>query len=188
MSLGRSRLYKFGIIPVSCLIIAVGFVLFGYESKALLWHVTHGSTYQWQGLIIAVPLMYDVNAGSSRSIQVFTMPGRLRARRKAPFGIISIIHAQSGTEGSEIGDLDKQIELGREKQGFRLISSRPIEVAGTRMQCQERLAENFRSYGPASSVRCQAENELLFVEFEGSPALLNEFYSLAGEIGTTNVK
>lgn len=156
MALGRPRFYKLGIVLVGSLIIAVGFVLFRYESEALFWHLTHGSTYQWQGLIIRVPLMYNVNVGSARAIQVFTLPGRWRARRRTPFGIISIIHAQNGTEGSEIEELDKQIALGRENQGFRPISSRLIEIAGTPMQCQERLAENFRSYGPASSVRCQA--------------------------------
>ena len=182
------RLYKLGLVIIGCLTVGVGFILFRYESKALFWHLTHGSIYQWNGFIIHVPLMYDVNVGSPRTIQVFTIPGRWRARGKAPFGIISIIRAQNGAEGSEIAELDNQIALGREKQGFRLTNSRSIEVAGTRMQCQERLAENFRSYGPASSVRCQAENELLFVEFEGSASLLKEFYSLAGEMRTTTVK
>jgi len=188
MVLGRAKFYKLGITVACCLIIVVGFVLFSYESKALFWHVTHGSTYQWQGLIIRMPMMYNVNVGSARSIQVFTLPGRLRARRKAPFGVISIIRAQNEADGSEIEELDKQITLGREKQGFRLVNLRPIEVAGTPMQCQERLAENFRSYGPASIVDCQAGNKSLFVEFEGSASLLNEFYSVAGGIQTTNVK
>jgi len=185
MAPSRARFYKLSIVLIGGFIIVVAFIQFRYESKALLWHVTHGSTYQWRGLIIRVPLMYDVNVGSSRTIQVVTMPGRLRAGRKAPFGIISIIRAQNDAEGSEIEELDKQIASAREKQGFRPTNSQTIEVAGIPMQCQERLAENFRSYGPASSVRCQAENKLLFVEFEGSAALLNEFYSLARQIRTT---
>jgi hypothetical protein len=183
----RAGLFKLGVPFVSFLIIAVGFILFSNECKALLWHMIHGSTYQWRGLIIRVPMMYDVNAGSSRAIQMVTLPGRLRWRKRTPFGVISIICAQNEAEGSEIEDLEKQIALGREKQGFRLVNSRPIEVAQQPMQCQERLADDFRSYGPASSVVCQAESKLLFVEFEGSAALLNEFYSLASEIRATNV-
>jgi len=187
----QTRVYRFGIIPVGVLIIAVavGFTEFRYESEALLWHLIHGSTYQWQGLIIPVPLMYDLTTGgSSNSIQVVTRPGRLRARRKAPFGVMTAIRAQNQAEGSKIEDIDKKIAIGLEKHGFRLTGSRSIEVAGKQMQCQERLAENFRSYGSAFVVNCQVEDKLLFVEFYGSASLLNEFYSLASAIKGVNAK
>ena len=92
------------------------------------------------------------------------------------------MHAQNDAEGSEIEELEKKIALGREKQGFRLVNSRAIEVGHSPMQCRELRAENFRSYGPASIVHCQANDRLLFVEFNGSPALLNEAYSIVGGI------
>jgi len=187
MAPGRTTFYRFGIILVGGLIIVLCFIEFRYESQALLWHLAHGSTYRWQGLIIPVPLMYIASTGeSSRSIQIFTLPGKFRARRKTPFGVISAFRVHDEAEGSEIEDLDKKIVAGREKQGFRLTNSRPIVVAGTPMQCQERLAENFRSYGPAFIVNCQAVDKSLFIEFDGSASLLNEFYSLAGEMKAAN--
>ena len=189
MARGRTTLYRFGVIPVGGLIVVLCFIEFRYESEALLWHLAHGSTYRWQKLIVHVPLMYVASTGgSSRSIQIFTLPGRFRERRKTPFGVISAIRAHDEAEGSEIEDLHKKIVAGREKHGFRLTNSRSIVVAGTPMHCQERLAENFRSYGPVFIVNCQAVDKSLFIEFDGSASLLNEFYSLAGEMKAANAE
>jgi hypothetical protein len=176
----RSR--KIGIAVAFCILLAVGYTSFTYEAKALFWHLTHARTLQWRDLEINVPLKYDVNTTASRTIQIFTIPGRLRSRWKTPWGAISVIRAKDAAEGSEIVQLDERIATGRQGQGFRLVKTRSLAVAGTPMQCRELLAENFRSYGPASSVYCQADSTLLFVQFEGSAALLDEFYSVASGI------
>jgi len=176
------RYLRIGIAVTCCVMLAAGFAFFRYEIKALFWHVTHGSSQQWSGLEIRVPLKYDVNVISSRSIQIFTLPGWLRARMKAAWGAISIIHAKDEVEGTEIVQLNESIATAQQEQGFRLVKTRSLVVAGTPMQCREQLAENFRSYGPACIVHCQAESKLLFVQFEGSAALLDEFYSVASGI------
>ncbi len=176
----RSR--KIGIAVTFCLLLAVGYISFTYEVKALFWHLMHGRTEQWKGLEIDVPLMYNVNATASRAIQIFTMPGRLRARCKSPWGAISIIRAKDAAEGAEIVQLDEYITTGHEEQGFRLVKTRSLVVAGVQMQCREWRAENFRSYGPASIVHCQGDSKLLFLQFEGNAALLDEFYSVASRV------
>lgn len=178
----RSR--KVGIALAFCLLLAVGYISFTYEVKALFWHLTHGRTQQWHGLQIDVPLLYNVNTTASRAIQIFTVPGRLRARWKIPWGAISIIRAKDAAEGAEIMQLEESIATGHAKQGFRLVKTRSLVVAGTPMQCSELLAENFRSYGPASTVHCQADSRLLFVQFEGNTALLDQFYAIASGIRT----
>jgi len=179
---------KIGITIACCVIVAVGFVLFQYEAKALFWHVRHGSIENWNDLQIRVPLTYNVNVVSSRSIQIFALPGHLRARLKAPFGVISMFHASDDAEGAEIAQLDNQIADALQGQGFRLVNTRSLEIAGTPMECRERLAENFRSYGPAYSVHCQTQSNRLFAQFEGSAGLLNEFYSVATGITKAKTK
>lgn len=160
----------------------VGFVLFQYEAKALSWHARHGFTQRWNDFEIHVPLKYDVNAISSRSIQIFALPGRLRAGLKAPFGVISIFHAKDDADGTEMAGLDDRIASASQGQGFRLVNTRSLDIAGTPMHCREQLSENFRSYGPAYVVHCQAESKLLFASFQGSAALLVEFYTVASGI------
>jgi hypothetical protein len=182
----RSRTIAIAI--ACCLIVAAGFLLFQYETKALFWHVRHGSIENWDDLQIRVPLKYNVNLVSSRSIQIFVLPGPFRARLKAPFGVISIFHASDDAEGIEIAQLSNRIEDALQGQGFRLVNTRSLEIAGTPMECRERLAENFRFYGPAYSVHCQTQSNRLFAEFEGSSELLNEFYSVASGITKAKTK
>jgi len=164
----------------------VGFVLFQYEVKALFWHARHGFTQKWDDFEIRVPLKYDVNATTSRSIQISVLPGRLRARLRAPFGVISIFRAKDDAEGTEMANFDDRISSARQGQGFRLVNTRSLDIAGTPMQCREQLATNFRSYGPAYIVQCHAESNRLFASFEGSSALLNEFYSVANGVRNTH--
>jgi hypothetical protein len=167
-------------------VLAVGFVLFQYEAKTLFWHVRHGSIQNWNDLQIRVPLKYYVNATTSRAIQISTMPGHLRARLKAPFGVISIIRAKNDAEGTEIAQLENKIADATRGQDFRTVNTRSLEIAGTPMECREQLAENFRSYGPAYIVDCRTQSNLLVASFYGSAGLLNEFYSVA--TGITNAK
>jgi hypothetical protein len=176
------RSVRVGIAAAVCILLAVGYMSFTYEVKALFWHLTHRHTQRWKGLEIDIPLKYNVNTTASRTIQMFTLPGWWRARQKAPWGAISIIRAKDSTEGAEIVQLDELIASGREAQGFGLVRTRALAVAGTPMQCRELRAENFRSYGPASIVQCQADSRLLFVQFEGNAALLDEFYAIASGI------
>jgi hypothetical protein len=177
-----------GIAVACCVVLAVGFTLFKYEVKTLFWHLTHGFTQQLSDLEIGVPLKYNVNATTSRAIQISTMPGHLRARLKAPFGAISIIRAKNDADGAEIAELDNRIAVGGQGQGFRLVNTRSLEVAAMPMVCREQLADDFRSYGPVYSVHCQADSKLLFVQFYGSAALLNEFYSVASGIRKTPMR
>lgn len=182
----RSR--KLGITIACCAIVTVALVLFQYEAKALFWHVRHGSTENWHGLQIRVPLEYNVNAVTSRSIQISVLPGRLRARLKAPFGVISLIRATNGAEGTEIAQLENKIADASQGQGFRTVNTRSLEIVGMPMECREQLAENFRSYGPAYIVDCRTQSNLLFASFYGSAGLLNEFYSVATGITTAKTK
>lgn len=176
----RSR--KFGIVIAFCTLLGLGYMCFTYEVKALFWHLIHGRSEQWHGLEIGVPLMYNVNTTASRTIQIFKVPGRLRARRRAPWGAVTIIRANDAGEGVEIMQLDERIAAGRDEQGFRLVKTRSLMVAGIPLQCREQLAENFPLMGPASIVHCQADSKLLFVQFEGNAALLDEFYAIASGI------
>ena len=173
---------RIGAAVAFCVLLAAGYFLFTYEVEALSWHLVHGRTLRWNGFEIGIPLKYDVNTTASRTVQIFTVPGRLRARFKAPWGAITIIRARDVAEASEIENLDERIGTERTKQGFRLIKTQSLLVAGVPMRCDEQLAENFRSYGPASIVHCQANNRLLFAQFEGNTALLDEFYSVASGI------
>lgn len=182
-----TRARKVGTAVACFVIVAVSFVLFQDETKALFWHVRHGSIENWNDLQIRVPLKYNVNVISSRSIQIFVLPGHVRARLKAPFGVISMFHASDDAEGAEIAQLDSQI-VDVEEQDFRLVNTRSLEIAGTPMECRERLAENFRSYGPAYSVHCRTQSKRLFAEFYGSAELLNEFYSVATGITKAKTK
>jgi hypothetical protein len=179
---------KIGVTVVFCTLVAVGIAAFSCEIRALVWHASHGFTQKWNDLEIRVPLKYEVRETSSRSVQLFVLPGYLRVRLRAPFGVISLVRAGSDAEGDEIEQIDSRIAASREKQGFRLVNTRPLEIAGTPMQCREQLANDFRSYGPASIVHCQAENKRLFASFEGSAALLNEFYLVASEIRSVHRK
>jgi hypothetical protein len=182
------RYRRIAIAITGCVVLVVIFTLFKHEVKALSWHLTHGFTQQWSDLEIGVPLKYNVNATTSRSIQISTVPGHLRARLKAPFGAISIIRAKNDADGEEIAELDNRIAAGGQGQGFRQVNTRSLEIAGTPMVCREQLADDFRSYGPACVVHCQADSKLLFVQFYGSASLLNEFYSVATGIRRTGTK
>jgi hypothetical protein len=182
------RSQKVRIAFVLCISLAVGYIFFTYEIKAFFWHLIHGHAIEWNGLEIDIPLKYDVNTTASRTIQIFTVPGRLRTRWKTPWGAITIIRAKDAGEGGEIESLDESIAAEGTKQGFRPVGTRSLLVAETPMQCGEQRAENFRSYGPASIVHCQADNKSLFIQFEGNTALLSEFYSVVSGIRKSGMK
>jgi len=178
------RSAKIGAAVAICMLLAAGYFFFTHEVEALSWHLVHGRTLRWNGFEIGIPLKYDVNNTASRAVQIITVPGRFRARFKAPWGAITIIRARDAAEASEIENLNELLGTERTKQGFRLIKTQSLQVAGEAMQCHEQLEENFRSYGPASIVHCQADNRLLFAEFEGNTALLDEFYLVLSGIKT----
>jgi hypothetical protein len=92
--------------------------------------------------------------------------------------MIDLYKAASDAERDEVEQLTKRISNYREQQGFRLLDTRALEIAGVRLQCREQYDDNFRGYGSAYVIYCHGPGSLLSASYEGSAALVSDFYSI----------
>ncbi len=146
------------------------------DMAALEWHLTHGFRAGCCGLEISVPLKYSVSE-DRRSVALFDAPGFFRGRLfHLPHSMI-IIQSSSGRYDQETTRQARERLLdlyGR--QGYRLMSTPAIEVAGKTLECSELYAERDLNFGPYYQVWCWGDGPA--VSFEGQPTLLAEFYSI----------
>lgn len=150
------------------------------ETDALWWHLRHGFKARCCGIEVRVPLMYSVEVYPSeypRSVTLVNTPGYFRWRWfHSPHGIISLSETM-GHYNSE------QLRQGRDlivtlwgRSGYRLVRTRQIRVAGQPLECSELFKEHLDIFGPEYQVWCLGDGPR--VSFEGSPALLDHFYSI----------
>ena len=147
------------------------------ETVALGWHLRHGFNERCCGVEVAVPLKYIGGSGLPLSLSLNAVPGYLRARLlHAPHAMILITSNPRPLDEEHARQASERWILSWTRNGYHLVGTKAIQVAGSFMNCSELYTESFRTFGPDYNVWCTGEN--ITASFSGSPALLTEFYSL----------
>jgi hypothetical protein len=169
-----SRLCKYTLIALLPLLLVAELVQFNTpEAVALLWHLRHGFKAQCCGVRIHVPLRYRV-VDEPRSLSLFGTPGYIRWKLfQSPTSIISLFGNYDQTQARRGKE---RLIASYERAGNRFVGSKTIQVAGKPLECSELYVDHFGVSGPKDTVFCAGNG--LIVHFEGSPLLLNEFYSI----------
>jgi hypothetical protein len=150
------------------------------ETMAFWWHLRHGFKVQCCGIQVRVPLMYFADVYPPeypRSVSLVSMPGYLRWRWfHSPHATISLFEAKSHYNAEQLQQGKELIITSWSRGGYRLVQTRQIEVAGQPLECSELFTEHLDVLGANYVVWCMGNGPS--VSFEGSPALLNDFYSI----------
>jgi len=173
-----SKACKHTLIAALSRILAAEFVQLNTpEAAALLWHLRHGSRTQCCGVQSHVPLRYFV-LDNPRSLSLLGTPSYIRWKLfHSPISTISL-YAQAGNyDEAQVRQGRKRLIASCEHLGNRLVGSKIIQVAGKPLECSELYIDHFGVFGSHNTVFGMGNG--LSVLFEGSPALLNEFYSMA---------
>ena len=146
------------------------------ESVALWWHLRHGFKAQCCGVQIRVPLRYSV-IEEPRSLSLFGGVGYARYKLfHSPTSSINVDAQDGDYDQSHTNEGRDRIIAAYERAGNRLLGSKTIQVAGKHFECSELYIDHFDVFGPQNTVFCSGKGMLIL--FAGSPALLNEFYSI----------
>ena len=172
-----SKLGKYTLIVSLTLLLAAELVDSNLpETAALWWHLGHGFKAQCCGVQLRVPLRYWV-IDDPRSLLLFGGIGYIRWKlfRSAISGIH--LYAQDGNQDQARTRKATEILIASyELSGNKLVGSKTIQVGGVSLECTELYIDHFDVFGSQNTVFCFGNG--LSISFEGSPALLNEFYSI----------
>jgi hypothetical protein len=146
------------------------------ETMALSWHLRHGFKAQCCGVQFDVPLRYSV-LEEPRSLSLFGGVGHVRFKLfHSPISTISVDAQDDDYDQSHTNEGRKRLIAAYERAGNRLVGSKTIQVAGKPFECSELYIDHSDVFGPQNTVFCSGKGTLIL--FSGSPALLNEFYSI----------
>ena len=150
------------------------------ETTALWWHLRHGFKARCCGVEVRVPLMYSAVVYPPeypRSVTLVNTPGYFRWRfLRSPHAVISLSEATNHYNPEQLRHGRELIVATWGRNGYRRVKTRQIHVVGQTLECTELLREHLGVFGPDYQVWCMGEGPS--VSFAGSPALLDDFYSI----------
>ncbi len=177
MNFRVSRSCKYTLIALLLLLLTIRLADLDFpETVALSWHLRHGFKAQCCGVQFDVPLRYSV-LEEPRSLSLFGGVGYARSKLfHSPISTISV-DAQGGDyDQSHTNEGRERLIAAYERDGNKLVGSKTIQVAGKPFDCSELHSAHSDVFGPQNTVFCSGKGTLIL--FSGSPALLNEFYSI----------